>query len=373
MRHIFLTLLLTIILSSSVVSAPFSVVDRWETGAGPNAATLANEGKYLLVCNSDTDDVTTINVRTGKIFPAMTVGRVPLAITTSADGKRAFVACFYEKAVAVIDVVEGKVLKKVDLAVHPRDLARVGSKILATGYYEGELLALDEQSGEITSRLKLAQGIHHLAVHPKEEKAYVLNTSRDAIYEVSVNPLKLQAELGAELEYGGAWDFVISPDGSHIIVSQWNGNRVAIVTTNPLAVKGFCPTGGVGPCALDFNDKGTLVAVAQSESNDVAIVDVGNSSLRAVVKVGRFPFSDVKVTDDGRYALVTADRNGTIDVIDMDKLELNSQIEVGRTPHVITRGNDGLFYISNTFGADVVSLVPTGKKGRVFEKLHQEP
>lgn len=371
MRIVAFLLTVSLFLSTNLPAAPFALLDRWQTGAGPNASTLACDGKYLVVCNSDTDDVTTIEVATGKVLPNVEVGRVPLAITTSSDGKLAFVACFYANALAVVDVAKGVLVKTIDLAVHPRDVKRLGDTIVATGYYEGEVVAVDEKSLKVTSRLPLAQGIHHIAVNEKHQSFYVLNTGRDAIYELTTKPLALKASLGDELEYGGAWDFVLSHDCSTLIVSQWNGNRVAIIKTNPLEVVAFCPTGGVGPCGLDIKTDGSMVAVAQSESDNVALIDVKNASLRAVVPVGRFPFSDVKISADDRYALVCADRNGTIDVIDLDKLERDSQIEVGRTPHVITEGKAGVFYISNTFGGDVVSLVPTGRQSQSFRKLHR--
>ena len=371
MRHIAIFCALILVLSSHLLAAPFALIDRWQTGAGPNASTLACQGKYLVICNSDTDDITIVEVATGKILPNVGLGRVPLAITTSSNDELVFIACFYANAIAVVDVAKRQLIKTIDLAVHPRDVARLGSTIVVTGYYEGEVVTLDEQSLEINGRLKLAQGIHHIAFNEKKDCFYVLNTGRDAIYELKTSPLALSATLGDELDYGGAWDFVLSDDCSTIVVSQWNANRVAIVDTNPLSLRTFCPTGGVGPCALDLKSDGSIVAVAQSESDEVAIIDVKNAALRAVVKVGRFPFSDVKISKCDRYALVTADRSGTIDVVDLDKLERDSQIEVGRTPHVITRGQKGIFYISNTFGGDIVSLVPTGRQSRHFRKLHR--
>lgn len=369
-RRLAMWLLLLAVAAVPAAAGPFAVVAEYPVGAGPNASVVADEGRLLAVCNSDTDDVSVIDLATGETT-AVAVGRCPLAISLDPTGRLAAVACFYGQSLAVVDLVERRLVASVDLAVHPRDAAWAGSRILASGYYEGVLVAVDPAAAVVVDRLPLRIGLHRIRLHPSRPLAYVLNTSSDALYEVELEPLHLAATIDEQFEYGGAWDMVISRDGSRICVSQWNNDRVAVVGTSPLALEGFVPTGGHGPCGLDISPDGRWVAVGMSEADACAIADVENLSLRAVVPVGRFPFSDVKLTADGRFALVTADREGTVDVVDMAAYTRVDQVAVGNTPHVITPGPDGRWFVSCAFGGTVAVMAPSGRRGRSFELLHR--
>lgn len=353
----------------TLAAEPFVVDATLPAGNGPNASAVGLDGRLLVVANSDSGDVSLIDLEgeTGTVH--VPVGKVPMAVALSADTQAAYVACFQELAVAFVDLRTGSRTHLVDVGVHPRDLVRLGGTLLVSGYYEGELVSIDIQRGVVDGRLTLEAGLSRLRVHPDGRRVYALNTSRDRLYEVSVGPLQLLAQLGEELGYMGNWDMVLSQDGSRLIVSGWGGDRLAVLRTDPLSVRGFVPTHGDGPCALAMAPDGETVVVAHSESDDAAVVDVQRMHVRRVLPVGAFPFSDVRITEDGRFALVTADNARKLAVLDLERLETTGHVAVGKIPHVITPGPGGRYYVSNVSGGSVSVVRRTGRRERLFELL----
>lgn len=350
--------------------AHFVVQATLPTEVGPNASLVAEHGAAFVVANGDSHSVSIFETDSLRHRATVPVGEVPVAMTLSEDQRVVYVANMRGKSVTWVDLEEKAALRTVELGVTPRDIVRLGDRLLVGGYYEGELVALDAATGEETGRLTLATGLSSMLVHPTRGRAYVLNTSRDALYEVRVRPLQLVAQLGAEFEYKGVWDMEMSPDGSRIVVSQWGGDRLVLVRTFPLAIEAFVETGGDGPCALAIAPDGRHAVVAHSESDDAAIVDLERHHLRAVVPVGPFPFSDVAFTADSRHALVTADNARKLAVVDVDRFQTLGHVRVGRIPHVITPDGTGRFFVSNVSGDSVSVLQPTGEAGERFRALY---
>lgn len=350
---------------------PFAVEADFRAGIGPNASALALGGKLLVVANSDTADLSLLPLDGSPDRPPVPVGKVPLALALSADGATAYAACFSGQAVAFVDLAAGVRTRLVEVGVHPYDLVRVGGTLVVSGYYQGEVVALDAASGAITGRLALAPGLHRVLAHPDGSRVYVLNTGRDVLYEVGLAPLRRLREIDDPLGGLGAWDMVLSKDAGRIVISQWVGNRVVVVDTAAMAVRGTVETGGEGACALDLAPDGRTAVIAHSESDDAAVVDIERMNLRAKVPVGRFPFSAVRCTADGRHALVTVDQGRGVAVLDLAAMANLGVVRTGRTPHVLTPGAAGRFYVSNTDEGTVSVLRPTGRRERAFEALHQ--
>lgn len=359
---------LGVALVGGLAAAPFTAVETVAAGDGPNASAIALGGKMLVVANSDSQDVSRIDLATLEPMAPVPAGEVPSSLVLSADERTAYVGCFRGNSLAVIDLTAGRRVKSIPLGVWPRDVARVGGHLLASGYYSGKLVAVDLATLEVSGELELSPGLHAIRVHPGTGHAYVLNTSRDALYEVEVvgGVPRLVAQLGAEFGYQGNWDMELSPDASRLVVTQWGGDRVAILSTAPLAIEAFVETGGDGPCALAFTPDGEHVVVAHSESDDAAVVNVRRAHLRKVLPVGPFPFSDVHVVAGGRYALVTADNARKLAVLDLEALETVDHVATGRIPHVITEGSDGRLFVSNVSGKSVTVVRPTGRRGELF-------
>lgn len=368
MRSIPLALATGLALAVTLGAAPFVAEGTVPAGVGPNDSAVALDGTMLVVANSDSGDVTRIDLETMRPLAPVSAGEVPSTVALSSDTRTAYVGCWRGNSLAVIDVEAGARVASVPLGIWPRGLARVGDHLLASGYYSGRLVAVDLRTNQVSGVLELSSGLHHIRVHPGTGRAYVLNTSRDALYEVDVveGAPVLVAELGAEFGYAGNWAMELSPDATQLVVTQWGGDRIAVLSTAPLAVEGFVETGGDGPCALDFTPDGEHVVVAHSESDDAAVVNLRRMQLRAVLPVGPFPFSDVHVTGGGRYALVTADNARKLAVLDLEALETVDHVPTGRIPHVITEGPNATLYVSNVSGKSVTVLRPTGRRGELF-------
>lgn len=352
---------------------PFERQATLEAGAGPNQGVVALGGSLLVVANSDTDDLSLFRLPSREVLPRIPVGEVPAALALDPGERFVYVSCFRGQSLVKVDLGQRRVVWSRELGVHPRDVVLVNGTLLVAGYYEGLLLGIDPGSGEIRERLDLGIGLQHLLVHPDGERAYLLKTSRSEVYELGTRPLRVLSRLDDELEHQGTWDFVLSRDGRRLVISQWNGNRVAVLATGPLRVEGFVETGGEGPCALDLAPDQRTLVVAHSESDDAALVDIERLHLREVLPVGPFPFSDVWITPDGAYALVTADNARKLAVLDLEREVRAGEVAVGRIPHALVPGPGGQVFVSNTGAGTVDVLQRRDERSVVFERLHDAP
>ncbi len=365
---------LSLAMAGWLQALPFALDGSLATGLGPNVSVIAMHGSMLVVADGDSGSLTRVDLATGRVLAPVPVGQVPLAIALSADTDTAYVANFRSQDVAVVDLAAGQVLRKVALGVTPRNLVRVGDTLIASGYYEGKLVALGTSADAVGGQLDLSPGLGRIVAHPDARRAYVLNTGRDGIYEIEVTPtLRELSRIEEDLEGWSGWDMELSRDASMLVVSQWGGDRLAVLTTEPLRLRALVPTLGDGPCALALTPDARLAVVAHSESDDAAVVDLERMVTKKVLPVGKFPFSDVEITADGRYALVTADDVRRIAVLDLARTETLGAVAVGRIPHHITAGPEDRFYVSNTGESSVSVLVRTGTRGELFSLLHALP
>ncbi|GAC1356272.1 MAG: hypothetical protein NVSMB31_16890 [Vulcanimicrobiaceae bacterium] len=93
-----------------------ALTQRVPTDRHPGDLAYSPDGKTVAVANRGANTVTFVNARTGEA-QTLEVGLHPSAIGFSADGKRAYAALADDDALAIIDLVNAKIIARVALGV----------------------------------------------------------------------------------------------------------------------------------------------------------------------------------------------------------------------------------------------------------------
>ncbi|MEI7836917.1 MAG: SMP-30/gluconolactonase/LRE family protein, partial [Planctomycetota bacterium] len=101
----------------------------------------------------------------------------PQALAADKEGKTLYVACTTAKALAVVDVVSGKVVRTISLRDNPNDLAMGadGRLYVTTGGAGGKLLVIDPAAGRTLATITVGHTPMAPVLSPEGKTAYVCN------------------------------------------------------------------------------------------------------------------------------------------------------------------------------------------------------
>lgn len=106
----------------------------------------------------------------------------PLGIVVDAEGRRAYVALHTAGAVAVVDLVAGKVLREIPVGAGPNDVVLVGGSLFVTCERDDSLVRIDLARHAVSGRWRTGQAPRGVAVLPDESRAFVACHDEKALY-----------------------------------------------------------------------------------------------------------------------------------------------------------------------------------------------
>jgi YVTN family beta-propeller protein len=134
-----------------------------------------------------------------------------------------------------------------------------------------------------------------------------------------------------------------------LYLSDFSGNRVAVVDTGAGAVSASIPLGASvsEPHGVAVSEDGTRAFIANSGSNNIAVIDTQTDTVMGLVGVGDTPYGIVFNPTDNRFYVANSGGN-TITIIDPETRMAVGSIAVGRGPHGIGIKPDGSrLYVGN--------------------------
>jgi YVTN family beta-propeller protein len=223
-------------------------------------------------------------------------GDHPGHVVADREGRRAFVTLASTDAVAVVDLVAGKV-----------------TRTIATGRYP-----------------------HGLRISPDGREVYVANVKDGS---VSVLDTGILSEI-ARIPVGRAPVQVgFTPDGGRVYVSLRDENRVGLIDTRARKVLGRI---GVGPSPIQVHTtpEGRFVYVANQgtetkPADTVSVIDVAVGKVIDTIRTG-VGAHGVAVSEDGRNVFVSNIADGTVTMIDVKNRSVSKDFAVGKGPNGIT-------------------------------------
>jgi YVTN family beta-propeller protein len=156
---------------------------RIEVPPNPHAVAFSASLMRAFTANHESNAVSIIDMRSGKVLKSVPVSRSPHSVAVSPDGKTVL-AAGYEADTA--DLIDAKTMKRTGplrVGKDPQSVAFAGDGGHAYVVNEGDntVSVLDGHTGELTSTLRVGRSPRTVAVSPDGRLAYVSNGGDNTI------------------------------------------------------------------------------------------------------------------------------------------------------------------------------------------------
>lgn len=172
--------------------------DVYRVGAVPKVVAATPDGRFVLVSNWCTWDLSVISTKQGREVKRVAIGAYPRGIAVSPNGRAAYVA-----------VMGGSDLIRVDLRNFSKRSVSVGSGPRAvlqspSGRYlyvtlnaEGRVAKVDLRSGRTVAKVATGSAPRSLAMAPDGRALYVVNYESNTVSKVRTSDMKVLQTIDA--------------------------------------------------------------------------------------------------------------------------------------------------------------------------------
>ena len=182
----------------------FEIADVVEVGSVPKYVDVTPDGRYVLVTNWCTWDLSIVTTGIDGSDPVevarVPIGRYPRGIALSPDSGTAYVAVMGSEHLAVVDLDaavagegEDAVSKVEDVGDGPRHLniSPDGSTLYVTLNAEGKVAKVDTASGEVVDKIQTGQAPRSAALSPDGTALFVVNYESDTVSRVRTSDMEV--------------------------------------------------------------------------------------------------------------------------------------------------------------------------------------
>ena len=155
----------------------WSVSCEIATGGGPSDIAFTNRGHYAWVTNEKDENISLIDADRRCKVQDIRVGKVPQGIAVAQDESQLLVANFGSNSISVVDTATKKELARVAVDLGPVDVVTLGHENLerawVTCFREGVVSVVDVKRREETQRIATGGKPQGLETHPNGQYVYV--------------------------------------------------------------------------------------------------------------------------------------------------------------------------------------------------------
>ncbi len=290
-----------------VDTAALRVLAEIPVGGSPRTVAISPDAQIALVTLWDDNALAFVSLADQRLETTDAVGHMPYGVVT--DGRRAFVSCFADDQIAVLDLASQEVLYRVDVPDAPTGLALSGNWLLVTHQYSGTVTVLNVERTPFVVGSVNAEPDGNLA------RAIILSPDGTRAY---VPQMRTGLAL-VSLQYMQDWFPVVSVLNTEHMITD----RSARLTISAL-------DGAVNmPSDAAVSPDGRLLYVALAGSDAVRVIDLEANQLLAHIPVGANPTG---VWLDGDQVFVLNALDGTLSVISTLDNEVTATLKLTDIP-----------------------------------------
>ncbi len=301
---------------------------------------------------------TTISpARADSTVESIMVGDAPFGIALNSSGTRAYVANSNSSNVSVIDLSTNLVLSNIatgnrpyKIALHPEDT--FGYVTIDNGPVgDGAVEVFDLSTNTLVgSPITVDPKPVGIAVHPDGTKMYVthyLSSGSVSVINTSDNSVIREISVG-----NSPRSIKITPDGARAYVVNQFSDSVNVIDLNTYAVTSI--NGFNEPIEIDSNSIGSRMYVTNSGSNSVSVIDTSSNTISETISDVTQPFG---VTFKNNYLYVAKSIGNLVFKIDLSINEIVESIIVGSMPRFVGVNESGTFGYVTNLGSDSISVI----------------
>jgi YVTN family beta-propeller protein len=259
--------------SNQVVGLPISV------GDGPYAMAITPNGKTLYVGNSNSEDISVVDIQTNQIVATIPTGYSAASMAVSPDGKTLYFGSD-DDAVLVIDTQTNQIVGDpilVGAGLWALALTPDGKKLYVASQEEGVVYVVDTQTRQVSSPIPVGETPIYIAITPDGKSAYVVNEDSD---DVSVIDTQTNQVVGSPIPVGESpWGIAITPDGTRAYVANVGSDDVTVIDTQSKQVVGSPIAVGEDPYEAALTPDGKTLYVANYAGDSVSSINTQSNQV----------------------------------------------------------------------------------------------
>jgi YVTN family beta-propeller protein len=292
----------------------------------------------VLIADKDGDVLIVFDTATGKVVRTVQVGGNPHEVVATRDGKRGFTANARSNTVSVVDLAQGKEIKRLasPLFAYPHGMAiHPDGRTLYLTSEENQLLhLLDIPKLELKGKVGTEKlGSHMVVLSPKGDFAYVSDRGSAAVTVIDTVKLAVVQHIPAG---EGVEGIALSADGKWLLAGNRKASEIQLFDA-PNRVSVARIKVAEDPVRVTISADGTRALVPHRGSNEVHLVDLRARTVLARARTGKGPGGALFLSG-GKRALVANTGEGTVSILDLEPFQVVSTHPAGKGP-------DGLFLL----------------------------
>jgi YVTN family beta-propeller protein len=270
----------------SVVSSDgYHELSRTHIGRGPHHLIINPDGRTLILAMSGSNELVLIDRTTG-IETKRIEASDPYQIGFSPDGKWFVAASIRLDRVDIYDANTFQLVHRLPAATMPSHIAfaRDSSTVFVTLQGTGSLIAIDLDSGKVNWTVPIGPTPAGIITRPTGTLLAGIMGS-DYIAEIDPHDGRVIQKIHTG---NGAHNFLASPDGKMLYVTNRVAGTISVLDADTLAVTATLMAPG-GPDDMALSPDGRELWVTGRWHASVDVIELASGTLIATVPVGRSP------------------------------------------------------------------------------------
>ncbi|HEV2493435.1 MAG TPA: beta-propeller fold lactonase family protein [Terriglobia bacterium] len=292
----------------------------------------------LLVLNKEENALAIVDPAARTVVARIPVGEAPHEVTTSSDGKLAFVSNYGSRqpghTISVIDLVAQKETHRVDLSPmgRPHGLTYADGKVYFTAEASKLIGRYDPATNQVDWLLGTGQNTTHMILLSKDRNTiFTSNIGSDSMTIIERAPSPLDWNETVVPVGKGPEGFDLSPDGKELWAAHSRDGGVSIIDVAAKKVTQTLSLGTRRSNRLKFTPDGKRVFISDMGGGELLILDAATRRVVKRLKPGASP-EGILMTPDGSRAYVAVAGENQVAVIDLKTLEVTDHIATGKGP-----------------------------------------
>jgi len=315
--------------ASSVPSVAVpAVAGKISVGHTPSYVQVAPNGKFAYIANPGAGVITVLNTADDLVSGTIKIPQgPPQFVSFSADSRTAYVSVYNVSGsvhlIAFIETATGTVTSTVPVDNHTPGPSATSpdGQYLYVPNHNTAMSGSDENVVDVidTATKRLIGGIAvpanpHWVAFGKDGRFYTTDHMSGTVTVLNARNNSIIAEIDVgETPHSEA----LSPDGSRLAVTSYDGNEVFLVNTATDKVVARVPV-GKEPLDIAYSPDGRYLFTVNNQDNTVTVIDTADYRVIGEIPTGKAPTS-ISVLPNGRQAYVTDENDGTIEILNIAK------------------------------------------------------
>lgn len=205
----------------------FTIEKAIKVGSVPKFIAVSPNGKYVLVTNWCSGDVSVIDTDTNQEIQRIFVGRFPRGIAISPNSQTAYIAVMGTSDIAKIDLQDYSVNWMYNVGLYPRHLVldSTGKYLYVTLNGDDHVAKIDTETGEIIRKIFTGAAPRSMVLSDDDQFLYVVNYYSHTVSKVQAEDMEILDTITVGLNPIG---ITYDPKTRQVWVACYTGSLVVI-------------------------------------------------------------------------------------------------------------------------------------------------